>query len=35
MILACAVTAKASHVVTRDDDLLSLGTYEGVDDCHP
>jgi predicted nucleic acid-binding protein len=30
MILACAVAASASHVVTRDDDLLSLGTYEGV-----
>jgi len=30
MILACAVAAAASHVVTRDDDLLSLGTHEGV-----
>jgi predicted nucleic acid-binding protein len=30
MILACVVAAEASHVVTRDDDLLSLGTYEGV-----
>jgi uncharacterized protein len=30
MILACAVAAEALHVVTRDDDLLSLGTYEGV-----
>jgi putative PIN family toxin of toxin-antitoxin system len=30
MILACAVAASASHVVTRDDDLLSLGTHEGV-----
>jgi uncharacterized protein len=29
MILACAVAVSASHVVTRDDDLLSLGSYEG------
>jgi predicted nucleic acid-binding protein len=21
---------RAAHVVTRDDDLLSIGTYEGV-----
>jgi putative PIN family toxin of toxin-antitoxin system len=28
MILACAVAASASHVVTRDPDLLSLNTYE-------
>ena len=30
VILACAVAAEASHVVTRDDDLLSLQTYEGI-----
>jgi predicted nucleic acid-binding protein len=30
MILACTVAASASHVVTRDDDLLSLGTYETI-----
>jgi predicted nucleic acid-binding protein len=30
MILACAVGASASHAVTRDDDLLSLDTYEGI-----
>jgi uncharacterized protein len=30
MILACAVAAAASPVVTRDDDLLALGTYEGI-----
>jgi putative PIN family toxin of toxin-antitoxin system len=30
MILACAVAASASHVVTRDDDLLALGVYEGI-----
>lgn len=30
MILACAVAASASHVVTRDHDLLSLGAYESI-----
>jgi uncharacterized protein len=30
IILACAVAAEAAYVVTRDDDLLSLGTYEGI-----
>jgi putative PIN family toxin of toxin-antitoxin system len=30
MILACAVAASASHVVTRDPDLLSLDTYEDI-----
>ena len=30
IILACAVAASASHVVTRDNDLLSLGTYERI-----
>lgn len=30
MILACAVTARVSHVITRDLDLLSLGHYEGI-----
>jgi uncharacterized protein len=30
MILACAVAALASHVVTRDADLLSRGTYDGI-----
>jgi uncharacterized protein len=30
MVLACAVAAEASYVLTRDDDLLSLGTYEGI-----
>ena len=30
MILACAIATPASHVVTRDYDLLSLGTYEGI-----
>jgi hypothetical protein len=30
IILVCAIAAEASHVVTRDDDLLSIGVYEGV-----
>jgi putative PIN family toxin of toxin-antitoxin system len=30
MIVACAVAAAADYVVTRDDDLLSLETYEGI-----
>jgi uncharacterized protein len=30
MILACSVAAEASHVVTRDHDLLSLHTYQGM-----
>ena len=30
MIVACAVAAHASHIVTRDRDLLSLGTYDGI-----
>jgi uncharacterized protein len=30
VILACAVAAQASHIVTRDLDLLSLETYEGI-----
>jgi len=30
MILTCAVAGTADYVVTRDDDLLSLETYEGI-----
>ena len=30
MILACAVAASVSYVVTRDQDLLSLASYEGI-----
>jgi predicted nucleic acid-binding protein len=29
-ILACAVEGRASHLVTGDDDLLELDTYEGI-----
>lgn len=30
MIVACAVQAQVRHIVTRDADLLSLGSYEGI-----
>ena len=30
MVIACAVVAAADYVVSRDEDLLSLGTYEGI-----
>lgn len=30
MVIACAVKAKASYLVTRDKDLLSLGGYEQI-----
>ncbi len=30
MILACAVAAAADYLVTRDDDLLSLGAHKGI-----
>jgi predicted nucleic acid-binding protein len=30
VILACAVAAEASHVATRDHNLLSLGAYENI-----
>ena len=30
MILAAAIAAKANVLVTRDDDLLSLGTHEKI-----
>lgn len=29
-VLACAVAARAQYVVTGDDDLLVLGSYEGI-----
>jgi putative PIN family toxin of toxin-antitoxin system len=35
MVLACAVAAEASYVVTRDDDLLSLGNYAGAEIVSP
>jgi predicted nucleic acid-binding protein len=30
MVVACALEARADYIVTRDKDLLSLGTYEGI-----
>jgi putative PIN family toxin of toxin-antitoxin system len=30
MVIACAVAAAADYVVSRDDDLLALGSYEGI-----
>jgi putative PIN family toxin of toxin-antitoxin system len=30
VIVACAVAAHASHIVTRDRDLLSLGAYKDI-----
>jgi uncharacterized protein len=35
MILDCAVAASAEYVVTRDDDLLSLGSYSGIEIVSP
>jgi uncharacterized protein len=35
MVLACAVAAEASYVVTRDDDPLSLGNYGGAEIVSP
>jgi predicted nucleic acid-binding protein len=29
-IVACAVAADAEYLVTRDRDLLSIGTYAGI-----
>jgi len=30
MILACAIAAEADFLVTRDKDLLSLGSHDGI-----
>lgn len=30
MVVACAVAAQATYLVTRDKDLLTLGKYQGV-----
>jgi putative PIN family toxin of toxin-antitoxin system len=30
MVVATAVKAQAAYIVSRDDDLLALGTYEGI-----
>jgi len=35
MIIACAVKAKAEHIVTRDKDLLDLGHYHEIEIVSP
>jgi putative PIN family toxin of toxin-antitoxin system len=30
MILACAMAARADYLVSRDNDLLPLGEYDGI-----
>jgi putative PIN family toxin of toxin-antitoxin system len=35
MIIACAIAAGADYIVTRDKDLLSLGSYEGIEMIKP
>jgi putative PIN family toxin of toxin-antitoxin system len=30
MIIACAVKASVSHIVTRDKDILSIGSYQKI-----
>lgn len=35
MIIACAITAEASYLVTRDKDLLTLGTHKTITILNP
>jgi len=35
MIVACAVKAKAEHIITRDKDLLELGRYRKIEIISP
>lgn len=35
MIIACAVVAQADYIVSRDRDLLDLGTYQGIQIVSP
>ena len=35
MVLDCAVAAEAAYVITRDHDLLSLESYEGIQIVEP
>jgi len=35
MVIACAVQAKAGHIVTRDKDLLSIGSYQEITILEP
>ncbi len=32
-VIACAVAAQADYVITGDDHLLSMGTYQGIEIC--
>jgi putative PIN family toxin of toxin-antitoxin system len=34
-VLACAVAARASQIVSGDDDLLSVGSYRGIEILSP
>jgi uncharacterized protein len=35
VIVGCAIAGGADYIVTRDKDLLSLGTYEGIEMITP
>ena len=35
MVIACAVQARADHIVTRDKDLLSIGSYQKTSIVQP
>jgi uncharacterized protein len=35
MVVACAVAVNANYIVTRDKDLLDLGTHEGIEMVTP
>jgi putative PIN family toxin of toxin-antitoxin system len=35
MIIACASKARADYIVTRDKDLLTLGSYKGIQIVSP
>jgi len=34
VVLACAIAAGASYIVSGDSDLLDIGTYRGIDIVH-
>ncbi len=35
MVVACAIAAKADFLVSRDKDLLTIGSYEAIDMVTP
>lgn len=35
MVVACALKAQASYIITRDNDLLSLGKYKDIEIVTP